>query len=187
MKNRIHFRNKTRTSGQGLVEYAIIIALVALVSIVILAFVSMGINGNFGLICAVMGCERGIEDSRVLVFDTSYRENAPQCYYWWDRDITQFYVPFYSSFPIEALSAKNSKGQNMPIFVAAADDMGPPNYSGPGTPSSPVQRFKLVQDWPGDARGECPLSVVVQTGPEYENLTIMVDVFVTELGSPPAP
>src|SRR5688572_30394890 len=95
-----YFRNKSKTSGQGLVEYAIIIALVALVSIVILALIGMAANRNFGLICSIFGCREDHIGDKILAIDRGANEDGmpvlPICaYYDWGE--TLFYVAIFSN------------------------------------------------------------------------------------------
>ena len=74
-------RGKHAQKGQGLVEYAIILCLVAIVSIVVLALVSGAVSRNFGVIGGALGAKKnaanaasatGAGVTNTIYIDTSY-------------------------------------------------------------------------------------------------------------------
>jgi hypothetical protein len=184
MNNNWYLHRKSRARGQGLVEYAIIIALVALASIVVLAFVSMAINRDFGILCGVFQCRRQHDDGKtVLWFDTSFA-GAPVCsFYPRDADSpgasnqTMLYAPFYSSFPISQLSAADERGDALAISEVDSVRLGTGAQENGKTYEGTVNRYAVtIMYGDGDLRAQCPKSIVVQTVPAAGNITIVAPV-----------
>src|SRR5262245_2602949 len=67
---------RRRSSGQGLVEYALILVLVAIVVIVVVGLAGLAVQRVYGVVAAVLGAKK--EVTGVLTFDF---EHLPQCGY----------------------------------------------------------------------------------------------------------
>jgi Flp pilus assembly pilin Flp len=64
--------------GQGLVEYAVIIALVAIVCVIILGLVGLAVTRNYGLIAGALGAKKDVKGAQNYVrFDLD--TNPPKC------------------------------------------------------------------------------------------------------------
>ncbi len=75
MKNR---RPRTRQRGQGLVEYALIMVLVAVVVIIALTLLSHALQRSYGIVAAVLGAKRDSAGSHTIQILTSLCVAVPQ-------------------------------------------------------------------------------------------------------------
>src|SRR5258708_6511423 len=81
-------------SGQGLTEYAIIIALVALVAIVALGLISLAARRGLGIVGGALGANHEERGSTYIWFESN---QPPQCGYLPSQDATGLYVQFYTN------------------------------------------------------------------------------------------
>src|SRR5689334_20680410 len=79
--------------GQGLPEYAIVIALVALVCIVILGIVGLAATRNYGLVAGALGAKKEVQGSQNYAY---FDNNPPQCGLNPHTGSLQFYAQFFS-------------------------------------------------------------------------------------------
>jgi len=181
MNNYRYYHGKSRARGQGLVEYAIILALVALVSIVILAFVGLAANRNFGLICSIMGCREDVNGSTVLALDRSTTHGVgnivmPQCSYWRGHGMS-FYVSIYTNIDPNHVTVDTERGER--YNLGQLGSIGTAGLNGGSDDrftigTNGVQRYIMSIDWPGKDFSKCPAAAVVQS--DTPKITVMAPV-----------
>jgi Flp pilus assembly pilin Flp len=138
-------RKRASTRGQGLVEYALIIALVAIVSIVTLAVIGPAAQRIFGLVTGALGTRANT--SSLVTFDVNQHA---RCGYLAGTG-TGFYMQFYATVPASQLQISTD---NNVVLTLAADSGLPGRYV----------LSQLLDS--GDNTGKCPRSVVIQSGKE---------------------
>jgi Flp pilus assembly pilin Flp len=136
--------------GQGLVEYALILSLVAVVVIVIIGLVGMASQRNFGVIGAVFGAKR--ETPGTLSFNYH-----PQCGYITGQG-TGFYAEISTNIPITDLQVSTDTG-----FITAL------------TPIAGGYKIQPILS-PSEDLGVCPHGLVVQSSKAYGGETIVYPV-----------
>lgn len=165
MINRRQFRIRPRAKAQGLVEYAIILALVALVSIVILGLVGMAANRNFGLICSIFGCKSESLGGKVLAIDRSVTEGSvellPFCAFYGSMNTTLVYASIYTNLPPANVFVDFETGERLSLQLADPKDLGGYDTRFGGMPD--VHRYKAVKNMDGDQLDKCPKAIVVQS------------------------
>ena len=67
---------KRSRKGQGLAEYAVVIALVALVCIIIIGLVGLAATRNYGLVAGALGAKKQIDAPQNFI---RFDNNPPQC------------------------------------------------------------------------------------------------------------
>ena len=153
MKN---FRDRQR--GQGMPQYALILALVALVAIVVLALLSLAISRNYGLLAGVFGTRKDVQDTpNHVYFDT----NPPQC------GITAGHKELYMQFftDIEPYLTATTENGTIPLTMTANSGY---------TPDSGIGNWYIEADLPDNV--PCPLAVVIQSDPAHGGITVVWNV-----------
>jgi pilus assembly protein Flp/PilA len=138
---------KERENGQGLVEYALILALVAVVAIAVLGLIGFGIQRVYGLIGAAMGAEHDTSGAVVLQITTA------QCVAVQSSGLTGLWVVGVTNVPVSELVGSTEMG----IGTGMGGAPSPVTSNGPGT-----FRFNPLLANSADLT-VCPRAVVVQS------------------------
>jgi Flp pilus assembly pilin Flp len=143
-KNR-NLKKLVSERGQGLVEYALILALVAVASIVILALLGPAVQRVLGIVTGALGTRA--TTSQVVTFDGNQHA---RCGYLTGVG-TGFYMQFYTAASPDQLQI--STDNNVSLMLT-------PDTTLPG-------RYQLSQLLDSAERTDlCPRSVVIQVGKE---------------------
>lgn len=145
--------------GQGLVDYALIIALVALIAIVGLGLIALAASHGYGIVGGVLGVRKDVQSTvNNIYFDT----NPPQCGTW--NGGRQLYMQFFSDVPIPDLSA-TTEDSSMTLAIST---------NGNATPGSGTGN--LLISYPLQAGQSCPHAVVIQSDPAHGSKTVVWNV-----------
>lgn len=142
--------------GQGLVEYALIVALVAVVAVIILAWVGSAVSRVNGVICGALGCKHLVDtDSQsYLAFDPN---QEPTCGYVSMGNGVYLTAQFWARMPRGEFTVSTDTG-----FLEDADIRAGMAYQ--------YNITKLIAAGSSDTSG-CPHSIVLQSSPAAGNLT----------------
>jgi pilus assembly protein Flp/PilA len=146
-------RRKPRSKGQGLVEYALILVLVAVVTIVILHFFGQGAQRIFGLVAGAIGTKveaDGLEIGYVqcVVDHPSHR--------------TSLWVRGYTKFPLDKLVGSTDKGYDeIDIAVNTKDGTDPKGLGRPATGAGTFKYNPTLGNKPDASL--CPKVAVIQS------------------------
>ncbi len=148
-----------RQQGQGLPEYAMILGAVALISIVVLGLVALAVSRQYGLLAAVFGTRKDVQDTpNHVYFDT----NPPQCGYVGPPDNKrELYMQLFTD--IEPYLTATTENGNIPLTFTAN-----------GSPSPGEGNWWIEADIPADV--PCPLAVVIQSDPAHGGITVVWNV-----------
>lgn len=171
---------KSKERGQGLVEYALLLALVAVVAMVSLAIIGLVNSRSYGQVAAVLGAQRmlGDSNSHYLHFN-----NPPRCGY---LHITGqpsqgigLYAQGTTDVPFSELAATTEN--NLPLDITS--NAGITGAGGVGFKAY----LQIVQPPPaGDHDlSKCPHSIVIQSSPAYGGMTILAPVIVEDWNAYP--
>jgi Flp pilus assembly pilin Flp len=147
-------RRKPRTKGQGLVEYALILVLVAVVTIVILHFFGHGAQRIFGIVAGTLGTK--IESNGLEI---GYAE----CVVDHSINKTTLWVRGYTKFDPTELVGSTEKAhggdiaQNNNTFKPGTDPKGL------GRPSTGAETFKYTPTLGKADASLCARVVVIQS------------------------
>jgi Flp pilus assembly pilin Flp len=136
-------RRKRSAAGQGLGEYALILALVAIAVIVIIGLVGQAVQRGYGVIGAVLGAKHEVAGELTFTY-------LPQCGRVVDQG-TGFYAEISTSVPMDELTVSTDTGFNYGLTPIAGG-------------------YKIyVKLTPGDTEelDLCPRGLVVQTSKAY--------------------
>lgn len=137
--------------GQGLAEYAIIIALVAIVSAVILGLVGWAVQQNYGVITGALGGKKEVHSaSNFLYFDPNA---GAQCGYRGASGQTGLLIQFYTDINIGTLTVRTDTGFQTNIQPGTG---GAANY----------YQVTAQIGGMGNHPEMCPHSVVIQSSKE---------------------
>ena len=145
-----------RNSGQALVEYVLILALVAVVVIAILGLVGFAIQRNFGIIAAVFGAKK--EETGVITF--SY---YPRCGHITGQG-TGLYAVIITNIPSTDLTVSTDTGFITVLTPTAGGYAIQPLFTPPG------------QDI--DDTSLCPHGLVVQASQAYGGTSALYPVTI---------
>ncbi len=152
---RVSARRSVR--GQGLAEYALIIALAALVTIIAIGLVSLAVQRGFGVVGGALGAKKGQGEGggQTLVIDT---DQLPRCGYLPSQNSTGLYAQFYSSVDPSQVLVSTDTGIMGSVDHAAGSE------TETCSPSSPCL-LAVIQMLKINAHDDsvCPHSIVVQT------------------------
>src|SRR5258706_10958475 len=152
-------KSSRRQPGQGLSEYAVILGLVALASIIVLGLIGLAISRQYGLVAGILGTRKDVQGSpNHVYFDT----NPPQCGTY-DGQKT-LYMQFFSDIDKLYLSASTENG-NIPLEIE--ENGSPPPGSGTGN-------LRINSDLPANV--PCPLAVVIQSDKDHAGVTVVWNV-----------
>lgn len=143
-----------RTSAQGLVEYALILSLVALIAIVILGIFGGGVQRVFALVSGALKAKHETHSGNYIYFNP---DQPPRCGYvaFSGADVTQLYVQFYTNIEdLTQISVSTEAG-----FIANISDI-----TDPGTPGDLRHAFVVLTS--GNHPEICPTSLVIQASKE---------------------
>jgi Flp pilus assembly pilin Flp len=154
--------------GQGLTEYAIIIALVAIVCVIILGLVGLAVNRNYGLVAGALGAKKEIRSAQYYVY---FDNNPPQCGFIGGTSTRGFYAQFFSDIlnPNEFTIATDTGF--VPTLI---DNSG----GGPG-----IGNWKIQMPLPDGM--PCPTSLVIQTPKAKGGDTVAYTVLQKDFPAPP--
>ncbi len=146
--------------GQALVEYALVLVLVALVAIVILWVVGRAANKSYGLVCGVFGCKKEYEG--VLTFNGGY---PPRCGYV-ESQGTGLY------FEIIVDNTVIGPG-DFTVSTDQGDILGVEAIAG---------GYKVFQPLAFGVRDDslCPHSIIIQTSKSTGGLTVVSPVLIQD-------
>ena len=150
---------KKSQRGQGLPEYALIIALVAIVGIVILGVVGLAATRNFGLIAGALGAKKDVYQPTAdyyIYFNEAGDNNPPECGK--SSGNTLLYAQITSNIDPAYLSA-TTENANIGVTVAT-------NTSA----VAPIGNLLISSVLPADT--PCPLSLVIQSDKAHGGLTV---------------
>lgn len=162
-------RNLKRSrNGQGLVEYAIVISLVAIVSIVILGLLGLAVSRSYGLIAGALGAKKEIGSAAVqnhVYFDA----DVPQCGTFGGE--LGFRAHFFSDIPY------NGGAINNVLTVTTDNGLVPiieQNLSIPPGGEGTYGNYSISLILPPGV--SCPNSIVIQTPKELGGQTLAYTV-----------
>lgn len=146
-------------SGQGMVEYALVLVLVAVVAISVIGLTGLAIARNYGVLAGVFGAKR--EVTGVVTFNV-----LPQCGYVVGQG-TGFYTEISTNIPNkEDLTVSADIG-----FFGVVESIG--------------GGFKISQQFtPANDKSVCPHSIVIQTSEAYGGTTIVYPVLIQDWPPP---
>ena len=133
--------------GQGMVEYALILALVAVVAIAGLSLVGLGVQRNLAVIAGVMGADHDTSDRAILEITTA------QCIAVGSSGLTGLWVVGVTDQDIAWLSASNEYGINVGVdgLAAAVSASGPNTF-----------QYNPLLAYSADISA-CPKTIVIQS------------------------
>jgi hypothetical protein len=162
-------KRKRPRDGQGLVEYAIVISLVAVVSIVILGLVGLAVSRSYGLIAGVLGAKKEI-GSGTTANHVYFDGDTPQC--GMAAGTLMFRADFFSDIPW------NSGDINNVLTMATDNGLTPvitQNTTIPPGQESVFGNFHLnINPIPPGA--SCPNSIIIQTPKSMGGQTLVYPV-----------
>jgi Flp pilus assembly pilin Flp len=136
----------SRRKGQGLIEYALILVLVAVVVIFVTALMGQSAQRIMGLVAAMLGTKHGSENLEILYTECYVHTGAGARTGIWVRGKT--------SYPVTELIGSTEKNFGGTI---APNDVGP-GPTGPGT-----FKYQVTLDSTSGNAGVCPRGVVIQS------------------------
>ena len=145
--------------GQGLPEYALIIALVALVAVVILGIVGLAATRNFGLVAGALGVRKDAYQPSAdfyIYFNEAGDNNPPQCGKL-SAD-TVLYAQMTTNIDPSNLTVAT---ENANINVRLAENVGA---------VSPIGNLLVQATLPPDT--PCPVSLVIQSDKAHGGITV---------------
>jgi Flp pilus assembly pilin Flp len=163
----VKIRRSSHQRGQGLVEYALILVLVAVVSIAVLGVAALAISRVYGIATATLGGEHQYKEvGEVLAFDSN---QPPQCGYFSGH--TGLYVQFYSSVDPDYLqvSTENSIDIDIHDHGAGSDT----DLTGKGGQYYVAAQPVLADGYHPEV---CPKSIVIQSDAEHGSFTAVYPV-----------
>ncbi|HLY26184.1 MAG TPA: hypothetical protein VKQ72_07580 [Aggregatilineales bacterium] len=166
------FPRRRRARGQGLVEYAVTIALVGLVAVVALGLIGLAINRIYGVVGGTLGTSRNSSGAgaTTLYFEPS---QPAQCGIYTDPVTHLSHVNLYGEvwivgLPKDALTVSTDQGFTL--------DINP--HSGSSSLWNIQHDFGLTTDGVSDSA--CPHSLVVQSSTAYGGQTIFQPVIIKD-------
>jgi Flp pilus assembly pilin Flp len=93
-KKRLH----KREHGQALVEYALILVLVAIVAIVVIGLTGLAVQRIFGVAAGALGAKHGTTGERRIVIDVA------ACYAQYHKNLTGLWVVGTTNIPLTELT-----------------------------------------------------------------------------------
>lgn len=143
------------SSGQGLVEYALLLGLVAVVAIVAIGLVSVAVQRNYGIVGAVLGAKK--EQPGVLSFIY-----FPRCGHIPGQG-TGLYAEIITNVPMSDLTVSTDTGFITMLTPMAGGYKIQPNFT----------QYQDINDL-----SLCPHGLVVQTSQAYGGATALYPVMI---------
>jgi len=144
-----HTFRKRSPRGQGLVEYAIIIALVAIVVVVIITFVGFAAKRNFGIVAGALGATHDETSGP----GTHIEITSAQCLGSKSQNLMGIWILGRSNVAPSQLMGSTDLG----YFTAPTNNSGVPGDDNPGD-----WRYNPLIPGSGIDLTRCPHSVVIQ-------------------------
>lgn len=147
--------------GQGMPEYAMILAAVALVSIVVLGLLGLALSRQYGLVAGVLGTRKDVQTSpNHVYFDT----NPPQCGI--DNSPAgdgkvHLFMQFFTD--IKPYLTATTENPNIPMEMVENE-----------SPPSGIGNWYI--DTTLDANVLCPLAVIIQSDKAHGGVTVVWNV-----------
>ncbi len=164
-------KNPNIRDGQGLVEYALAIAVVAVVALVAVGLIGWAANRLFGIAGGAFGAKKNDTNTGVMFYAYFETNQLPQCGY---------VPPPYANPGVTQLYTKIHVSPNIPISeVTISTDYG--------FIAQDTVNLDHGDEWnmqPVLATGSddtlCPHSIVMQTSPQYGGITAGYPVLVKD-------
>src|SRR5258706_9426789 len=151
------FKAANTQSGQGLIEYALILALVALVSIAVLVLVSLATQRAMGLACGALGCKKEVRTAQNYVY---FDDSKPRC------GVASGQLVLYAQFFTDITTVGDWSG--------TTDTGIPLEFHGNVSPPAGIGKLDISNTLP--AGSTCPVSIVLQSSPARGGLTVAYPV-----------
>ncbi len=136
-----------KESGQGMVEYALILALVAVAAMTVLSLVGLSVQRSLAVVAGVMGADHDMNDRAILQIVTA------QCIAVASSGLTGMWVTGVTDQDISTLTASSEQGINVGVDGLSAGVVA----SGPNT-----FQYNPLLAYRADV-GVCPRTIVVQS------------------------
>jgi|SRR5579859_4047422 len=153
-------RKRNSARGQGLVEYALLIVLVAFLALGVLAVLALAINRGYGLVGGALGVRKDVQTVHNNIY---FDDNPPQCGMTGSvaSHSLMLYMQFFSDIDIPYLTATTEYSDITQDIMT--------NSGGSG-----IGNLKISYSIP--AGMQCPRSVVIQSDPAHGSRTVVWNV-----------